>query len=414
MNIKERIIKNIPVTYVDTNKFKSVCGILYFKSPITKRKLVSGHIIRNILLHTTKKYPTNRLLNINCLENYSASYSATLRRDGNYISNIFLFRSLDKRYTKEDTTQNVLDTFNEIIFNPNSSNNKFNDEEFDLAYQKIKSSIEAEKESAKLYASKILNKQQGDKTPISYTVEVEDLEKITNEEVYKDYLDMINNSEVGFIVAGHNVSSLNFDKLLSNIKTKKYNDKLKIETKIKEEFCEKIEEYNGLQSVLAVGLKLKDLTDYESTYVMPIFNNILGAGASSRLFDVIREKNSLCYSCFSRYEKDDNLIQIFAGIEYQNYEKTLNLTKEVIKSMEKIEEDEVKRAITDITSSLKECLDDIQNYVIPLYSSKLYNEDNILDKIENIKKVTKEDVEAIYNKLFITDSFFLKGGKTDE
>ena len=82
--------------------------------------------------------------------------------------------------------------------------------------------------------------------------------------------------------------------------------------------------------------------------------------------------------------------------------------------MEKIEEDEVKRAITDITSSLKECLDDIQNYVIPLYSSKLYNEDNILDKIENIKKVTKEEVEAIYNKLFITDSFFLKGGKTDE
>ena len=380
MKIVKKKVGNVLVNLVDVDKFKSICGAIFFKMPVTKEMMTTRSLIRSILLHSCKKYPSNRLLNINCLENYDAYYSSNFRRDGNYATNYFLFRTLDDRYTDKQNLNRVMDTFYEIIFNPNASCEKFDEDEFNLAKQKLRSSIESKKERAQSYAMDMLYKQIGDNTPISYVSQLDILDKITNESLYKEYLNMINNSEVSFVVAGKNVTKLNFDKFLEKIKSRTYDNNLLVKPLINENFNEKTEEYNGLQSVLAVGLKLKDLTEFESTYVLPVYNNILGAGASSRLFNIIREKHSLCYSCFSRAEKDDNIIEIYAGIENENYKKTLRLIKEVVGSMNKIETDEFKRSIIDITSSLKESLDELSNYVVPIYLNNLYNEKDISEK----------------------------------
>ena len=50
MKTLKRIINNVPVTILKTNKFKSVAGKLYFKSPITKEKMSYRLILRNILM----------------------------------------------------------------------------------------------------------------------------------------------------------------------------------------------------------------------------------------------------------------------------------------------------------------------------------------------------------------------------
>lgn len=414
MKIKKLSINGVDVSIIDTDKFKSICGALFFKMPVSSGMVITRNLIKNILIHSCNKYPTNRLLNINCLENYDAYYSASYRRDGNYATNFFLFNVLDDRYTKDGNIYEVLNTFKEIIFNPNIKDDKFDDEEYDLAYQKYKTALEAVKERAKSYAANKLFEQMSDNTPLGYIPNLDMLSKITNEKLYKEYLNMINNSEISFVIAGHDVSKINLEDLLSDCTSKVYNQNAKSNQVINDKELNNNENYNGLQSVLEVGLKIEGLTDFESTYVMPVFNNILGSGASSRLFNEVREKNSLCYSCFSRYYKDDNIIEISAGIDNKDYEKALSLIKETVLSMENINDDEVKRAITDITSALKESLDEISNYVIPVYINKLYNEDDVIKKQEIIKKVTKEDLEKVFKKVNITDSFFLKGGKTSE
>ena len=108
------------------------------------------------------------------------------------------------------------------------------------------------------------------------------------------------------------------------------------------------------------------------------------------------------------------MIEIISGIEAENYEKTLDLIIKVVNSMKRVTGDEVKRSITEITSSLKESQDDLYNYILPIYASKLYNEKDIKTKIKEIQKVTKEDVEKLFDKIHVTDSFFFKGGKTSE
>ncbi len=414
MKVIEKNINGVNVTCVDIDKFKSICGILCFKTKFKKDMILTRIYIKRLLINSTKKYPTNKDLTINCLENFGAHYSVDTRCDGNYFTNIFMFRFLDDRYIDKKIINNSIDTFNEIVFNPNASNNKFDEKEFSLVYKKLKAKIEREKEDAMSYVKKKMDEQMGEKTPLSYYPTIDMFERINNEDVYNDYLDMINNSEVSLFIAGHNASKLNIDKILNNIKTKKVNVELKIKTKINKGMQNKKEKYDGLQSILSVGIKLSNLTKFESTYVVPVFNSILGAGASSRLFNEVREKNSLCYFCFSKYDKDSDIIRITSGIEYQNYDKTLKLIKKVINSMNKVTEDEVKTVINDISSALMESLDELSNYVVPYYVNNLYEEENTIDKIKEIKKVTKDDVEKIFSKLTITDSFFLEGGKTGE
>lgn len=417
MNKKEYNYNGISVTVVKTDKFKSIIGMLCFKTPIKKEMMVTRRLIRSLLMHSCKKYPTAKELSINTLKNYGAFYQGATIREGNYMINKFLFRILEDKYTQKGNFDKSVDTFKEIIFNPNVTNKEFNEEEFDLFYQTMKSEIESEIERPRNYAIDKLCGQMGIDSVITYKPTIEQLEKVTSKSLYEGYLDMIENSEKEFIIAG-NIEDDALDncvkKLLENLSQKKYNVPLIVKNDlISNKLNSKVENYNGKQSILTLGLKLGEISDFERLYVVPIYSGILGGGASSRLFNVVREKNSLAYFCFSRYERDDSMIAIISGIEKDNYDKTLNLIKEVVEKMNSVSEEEISRVKEEIISSLKESDDYLQNYPQRIYNGKLYEILSNEEKIENIKKVTKKDVEAIYNKIFLTDSYFLKGVKTD-
>lgn len=418
MNIIKKSINNIPVTIIKTNKFKSIVGMLSFKMPIKKEMITTRRLIRMLLSHTCNKYKNPKDLSINLLDNYGAYYNYSVVREGNYIINKFSFRVLEDKYTKEGNLKNALDTFKETIFNPNCDGKCFNKEEFDLFYQRMKSDIESIIERPKSYAmNKLCDEMGGEDSVISYKPTIEELSKVTSENLYEDYLDMINNSQIEFIIAGdlNNDEACDYSNyILKELKQNNYDIPLIIKNdKIEDNFKEKIEEYNGKQSILTIGLKLDDLTEFERLYVLPIYCGVLGGGASSRLFNIVREKNSLAYSCFSRYEKDDSVIFIIAGIEKDNYKKARDLIKQVVSSMNDINEEEILRVKEEILTSLKESTDNLQNYPEIIFNGKLYNMRSIENRMENIKKVTKEDLKEVHKKVFLTNSYFLKGMKTN-
>lgn len=414
MDKKEINYNGIPVTIIKTDKFKSVVGMLCFKTPIKKEMMITRRLVRMLLMHSCKKYPSAKELNINTLENYGSFYQAATGREGNYMINKFMFRVLEDKYTKEGNFDNSVDTFTEILFNPNVKDNAFNKEEFDLFYQTMKADIESEIERPRNYAIDKLYGQLGKGSVISYKPTLEELEKVTPESIYNDYLDMIENSEKELILAGNINDDGIIKKILKDLTQHKQNTELIIKNEdISKEVDSKIKSYNGKQSILTLGLKIGELSDFERLYVVPIYSGILGGGASSRLFNVIREENSLAYFCFSRYEKDDSVIVIVSGIEKDNYDKALTLTKEVLNSMEKVSEEEIKRVKEEIISSLKESSDYLQNYPEILYNGKLYGVTSTEEKMENIKKVTKEDIEKVHKKITLTDTYFLKGEKTN-
>ena len=415
MKIVNKKINGINVTFIKTNKFKSVYGSLIFKSIVTKEKMTYGALLRNVLMESTKKYNTNEKLNINTLENYDAYYSAENARIGNYYFNRFNFSTLEDKYTKEDNLKNVLDTFCEIVFNPNVNGDGFDEESFKINYERLKLSIEKRKENQRSYAEERMLKCLDQNMPYTFDKDMDVLNSITKESLYDYYKDMINNSNVSLIIVGNIEDENAFNDIVNKIKNNKEFDKdLYISNDDLNASYKDIKETGyGTQNVLYLVCYLKNMNAYELNYVMPLYRIILGGSGNSRLFDKEREKNSLAYYCFARLEKDDNLLEIITGIEKENYEKSLKIIKEELKKMDKITNEELEAAKKEFISSLLESGDYIENLASRYHIEVMYDLPNIDEFIKKISEVTKEEVENINKKVALKLSYFLKEGEKD-
>ena len=415
MKIVNKKINGINVTFIKTNKFKSVYGSLIFKSIVTKEKMTYGALLRNVLMESTKKYNTNEKLNINTLENYDAYYSAENARIGNYYFNRFNFSTLEDKYTKEDNLKNVLDTFCEIVFNPNVNGDGFDEESFKINYERLKLSIEKRKENQRSYAEERMLKCLDQNMPYTFDKDMDVLNSITKESLYDYYKDMINNSNVSLIIVGNIEDENAFNDIVNKIKNNKEFDKdLYISNDDLNASYKDIKETGyGTQNVLYLVCYLKNMNAYELNYVMPLYRIILGGSGNSRLFDNVREKNSLAYYCFARLEKDDNLLEIITGIEKENYEKSLKIIKEELKKMDKITNEELEAAKKEFISSLLESGDYIENLASRYHIEVMYDLPNIDEFIKKISEVTKEEVESINKKVILKLSYFLKEGEKD-
>ena len=155
------------------------------------------------------------------------------------------------------------------------------------------------------------------------------------------------------------------------------------------------------------------MSEYELNYVMPLYRIILGGSGNSRLFDSVREKNSLAYYCFARLEKDDNLLEIITGIEKENYQRAVKIIKEELKKMEKITDEELNTAKKELISSLLESMDYIDNIVARYHNEKLFGLPNVNDFIKKLNGVTKEEVENVSKRVILKLSYFLKESDSD-
>ena len=412
MTVVKKIINGVDVTFIKTKKFKSIYGCLYFKSLVTREKATSMSLLRNVLMRSTKKYNTNQKLNLNVLENYDAYYGASNARYGNYLISSFSFESLEDRYTTKGNLKNVIDTFCEIVFNPNVDNKKFCKKDFDICYDNFMLSLDKIKENQENYSEKRLLSYLNQNKAYSYTSSKEELKKITKESLFDVYLQMMNNSEVSLIVAGNvNENDPVFEKILDNIKSnKKYNDELIINNDDeKGEYKDIIEKGYGTENVLHVISYLKNINDYELNYVMPIYRFILGGSGLSRLFNEVREKNSLAYYCFARLEKDDKMLDIITGFEKENYNEVLSIIKKEINNMKKISNKELEIAKKDLISSLIESKDYLGNLISRNKYEELFNLPNIDEYIKKLKNVTKQEVQDVSYKVDLKLSYFLEG-----
>ena len=71
---------------------------------------------------------------------------------------------------------------------------------------------------------------------------------------------------------------------------------------------------------------------HDDRYVMSVLSGILGAGMSSRLFQMVREQKGLCYSIYSftANHADTGVLGIYTALGKETEKQALRLTREVI------------------------------------------------------------------------------------
>ena len=157
------------------------------------------------------------------------------------------------------------------------------------------------------------------------------------------------------------------------------------------------------QGKLVMGLDILD-NEKNSRYVLALYNILLGGSATSKLFQNVREKESLAYSIGSVYLRQKNNIFIKAGIEIENYDKTVKLVKEQLEQMRKGEfsDEDLERAKDFAKFGIKAILDEQETGITYFLGQELSGSDVSPEEYMNkIDEVTKQQVQDIANKISI-------------
>ena len=407
---------------IKTDKFKSITVKVSFHRVIKKNEITIRNILSDMFMQSSKKYNSKRELTIKAQDLYAAGLRTTNSRLGNYINTDFYLTVLNDKYTEDGNFASSLEFLSEIIFNPDVEDGKFNEEKLDIVKSTCRSALNSIKEDASNYSLIRMAEAFGEGEPISYRMMgyLEDLDNITGTSLYEFYLDMIKNDFVDIFVIG-DVDIKEATDLIKMYFKFDILKKLKMPFMVDEKkprrsklvFNEKID---STQSKLAIGCRINGLSEYERNYPLTLFNVIFGGCSDSKLFKEVREENSLCYTIYSITNKLDNVLLIRAGIDKENYKKTVSLIEKNLKDMcnGKFDETDILMAKEYYNTALEE-IEDSQSKIINNYlMMELINTDDIDVKREKMSKVTKSEIVKVAKKVTIDTIFCLEGVRNEE
>lgn len=404
---------------IPTKRFKQVKVRVVFHDEIKKDEITIRNFLGDMLTYSSKTYNTSRDLSIIMQELYSIDAYHNTFRIGNIITSNFFLTFLNPKYTEKNMYENSIKFLSELLFNPNIKDNQFDRDSFKIIKKFTKEEIEGQKENTKSY-SIIRMLENMSTSPISYrtTGYLDDLNRITPKNLYEYYKKFMLENNIDVFVLG-DIDIDETKKLFKKhfpFKTRKrkiINPYIEAPKNINYQTI--IEKEKVKQSKLSIGCYTKDLTSYEMKYPITLFNIILGSGTDSKFFKDIREKESLAYYIYSTCNKADNTIIISSGINYKDFNKTVDLIKQKLDEMKQGEfsEKDITKAKKLFQTSIEEIVDRQYTLIDMYFIMTILDIDKMKTRINKMNKVTKEEIVKVANKVHI-DTIYMLGGNYEK
>lgn len=399
---------------VNTKKFKTITVDICFREKINKDEITLRNLLKEIMVNASYDYPSERELIKATEELYDLKLLTSTYRIGNYNFLSMKIRFLDEKYTKKGMNYASIKLLLDLIFKPKL------DADFEKCKNKIEKSILSLNDNKVKYAiSKLLESTKD--MPYSYNFygNIEDLNKITIEDIKKCYENLLTNDIIDIFVVGEVNPEEIKNIFKENFKVKTFH---KVDNKVivkeltprtKTNIIREQDDINQIQ--LTILCSLNSITEYERKYVSLVYSEMLGGSANSILFDTVREKNSYAYYVNSIIKPYDNNMIIYSGIHEDNEKEVIKLIKKCLKDITKGKfNDEIFQSSKNtIISSLKASLDNPIGIINNCLSNILVSSPTIEEKIKIIEKITKEEVINFSKKITIHTIYILEGSNEE-
>ena len=403
--------------YTD-NRFKQNALSIQYVRPMRREEAAMNALIPSVLLRGCNSAPDLRQITMRLDTLYGASVSPISRRSGDYQTTGFYVGMMDDRFAMggEPLLEETLAFVGELLFDYPTENGGF----LDAFVQGEKTNqiyaIEAERNDKRTYAAQqLLKKMCGpDSFGLPRMGEPEEVSAITPQALLRHYEALRRESPVELFYVGSAQPG-------------------KVEAALQKIFAGEKRDYRPLppQTDLTPGLKqaLSEAMEIAQGklamgYVTPITNRstafpamqmlstVFGGGMTSKLFQNVREKQSLCYSIGSGYYGAKGIVLVSAGIDF---DKEQHVRQEVEKQLDACRRGEISQAEVDaarqsLISALLAVPDSpssIENY----YSTMTLNGCGMDPQRHRaaLEAVTAEDLVAAAKTLELHSTYFLKG-----
>lgn len=399
---------------VNTKKFKTITVDICFREKINKDEITLRNLLKEIMVNASYDYPSERELIKATEELYDLKLLTSTYRIGNYNFLSMKIRFLNEKYTEKGMNYASIKLLLDLIFKPKL------DADFEKCKNKIEKSILSLNDNKVKYAiSKLLESTKD--MPYSYNFygNIEDLNKITIEDIKKCYENLLTNDIIDIFVVGEvnpeeikNIFKENFKgKTFHKVDNKVIVKELTPRTKTN--IIREQDDINQIQ--LTILCSLNSITEYERKYVSLVYSEMLGGSANSILFDTVREKKSYAYYVNSIIKPYDNNMIIYSGIHEDNEKEVIKLIKKCLKDITKGKfNDEIFQSSKNtMISSLKASLDNPIGIINNCLSNILVSSPTIEEKIKIIEKITKEEVINFSKKITIHTIYILEGSNEE-
>lgn len=427
MEYKKNEIKSGVTLHLIKNKnFKTDFTVIFLTMPLEKETITQNALLPAVLRSGSRKYQSYQKIIEELEMLYGAAFDCGVDKTGDNLVLKFFIESINDNYlpSKNNNLEKVINILTEIIFNPQVQNGAFNETKVELEKKNLEMIINAQKDNKDFYAYdkciKTMYKNQA--YGLSKYGDKKDLSTINNKNLYEQYKKIIDTCKIDIIVSSDFQAEevekiINKNELIQAIKPRE--EKIKIND-IKKEIKDIIknpeeikEELDVTQGKLVIGLDILPNRFEDFRYITIVYNAIFGGGVTSKLFQIVREKESLAYTTKSEYVMQKNNIFIRCGIECEKYQKTLDLIKKLLEDMKKgdFTDEEITKAKEYILAGVDSISEEQDSQILFLFGQELSKRSITMDKYkENIKNVTRDEIIEIANKIQINTIYFLKNG----
>lgn len=416
------IAQGVQGYYIENKRFNTTLLTYNFYIPLNAESMATDSLLPYLLTSCSEQFRDYIDLNIRLLELYGADLSCSATKCGDCF-HIKIGISVINDELSFDGTKPVsaaAELISGLLFAPALKGESFYTDDIQREKRKTIERIEGEINNKRAFArTRMLAEMFGDDPygKFSYGT-VEEVESITGEQLYFAWRKMLETAAIRINVVGKALPTEVFDnakQLFAKVNRRSITDTTRFVKLPEAETVKDVtERFEVTQGKLAMGFTSELHGSIKASAALTLCTDIFGGGPYSKLFENVREKQSLCYYCSASARRSKGFIVVESGIEEQNADKVVAA---VINELEDIKKGNFDDSVVE--SSKKAITDSLLGYydnasAIDIWYSReindLYTPEQAADII---LEVTREDIIAAAKgiKLHTVYRLLPKGGE---
>lgn len=417
------LAKGVNAHIQQTKKFKTIIIEYKFRTAYQADQATARTLLKNMMVTNTKTYTSQKLMDQHMSWLYGASLSSSSQRYGSQHVVTLRLKLVNDKFIGGDNSllEAAFDFMREIIFNPNVQNQTFHAETFNRERLNLKNYFESLEENKSAYARYRLNQLLFEGTDqIHLGIGNSDcLELVTEETLYQTYLNMIQQDTTDIFVSG----DVDYDRISAILQTNPFEDRQVSDSAIfirnneKNDVNKQEEASDVNQGKLLFGFSSNIYFGQDNHYAAMVFNGLFGGFPHSKLFQNVREKESLAYSASSSLDNLRGKLVVSTGIDFAKREMVETIVLEQLADMQNgdFSDSLINQTKEMLINHYKQNDDNQGQALAKIYTSELLLNRQIAEEewIEALMAVTKDDIISVAKNMKLEAVFFLKGEEAD-
>ena len=387
--------------YIKNNRFNTTLISYNFYIPLNAENMAKNALLPYLLTSCSKEYPDYINLNLRLLELYGADLfcSATKCGDCFHIKMGISVINNNLSFDSSLPVNEAAELLSGLIFNPAVENGGFKPFDTEREKRKTIERIEGEINNKKAFArTRLLEEMFGEDPYGKFQYgRVEEVEQINGQDLFAAFEELLKTAYIRINVIGRELPNGIFETAKTAFSKISRNNITNLShfVKIPENETPKIvtERLNITQGKLAIGFTSKLRGSLEQSAALTLFSDIFGGGPYSKLFENVREKQSLCYYCSASSRRNKGFLVVESGVEEENAEKAYNSIMNEFSDMQN-----GKFSNSVIESSKKSIIDALNGYYDSATALDVWYSRDIIDlcsperAAEIISGITKNQI----------------------